>query len=44
MGIAGVRDTDNVKYFDDKPLCVVYYDVDYVKNAKGILSKYQIYL
>ena len=37
MGIAGVRSPDNVKLFDKKPLCVVYYDVDYTKNPKGTL-------
>ena len=37
MGIAGVRSPDNVKFFDKKPLCVVYYDVDYTKNPKGTL-------
>ena len=28
MGIAGVRSPDNMKFFDKKPLCVVYYDVE----------------
>ena len=37
MGIAGVRSPDNVKFFEKKPLCVVYYDVDYTKNPKGTL-------
>ena len=35
MGIAGVRSPDDMKYYDEKPLCVVYYDVDYTKNPKG---------
>ena len=26
-----------MKFFDKKPLCVVYYDVDYTKNPKGTL-------
>lgn len=41
MGIAGVRTVDNQKYFEDKrPLCVVYYDIDYALNPKGILSSH----
>ena len=35
MGIAGVRNRDNEKFFDKKPLVVVYFNVDYVRNAKG---------
>ena len=35
MGLAGVRTTDNEKYFDERPLTVVYYDVDYARNPKG---------
>ena len=37
MGIAGVRSTNNMKFFEEKkPLCVVYYDIDYTLNPKGI--------
>lgn len=36
MGLAGIRDRDNMQLFDHKkPLVVVYYDVDYVRNPKG---------
>lgn len=36
MGLAGVRNSDNVQFFDaKKPLVVVYYDVDYERNPKG---------
>lgn len=36
MGLAGVRDRDNVQFFDaKKPLVVVYYEVDYERNPKG---------
>lgn len=35
MGLAGVRSGDNSKYFDEKPLAVVYFEVDYLHNAKG---------
>ena len=36
MGLAGVRDRDNMQFFDSKkPLVVVYYDVDYERNPKG---------
>ena len=38
MGLAGVRDSDNVQFFDSKkPLCVVYFDIDYEMNPKGQL-------
>ena len=40
MGLAGVRDRDNIQFFDKKPLVVVYYDVDYVRNPKGKWSGY----
>ncbi len=34
-----MRETDTQKYFDDKkPLCVVYYDVEYSLDPKGISS------
>ena len=37
MGIAGVRDMDTQKFFEDKkPLCVVYFDVEYSLDPKGI--------
>ena len=36
MGLAGVRNRDNVALFDDKkPLAVVYFAIDYVRNTKG---------
>ena len=36
MGLAGVRDRDNMQFFDaKKPLVVVYYEVDYERNPKG---------
>lgn len=36
VGLAGVRDTDSAKFFEKKkPLAVVYFDVDYVRNSKG---------
>ena len=36
MGLAGVRNTDNMMFFEaKKPLVVAYYDVDYTHNAKG---------
>lgn len=36
MGLAGVRNSDNVKFFDaKKPVAVVYYSVDFVYNPKG---------
>lgn len=36
MGLAGVRNNDNMKFFDNKkPLAVVYFDIDYARNAKG---------
>lgn len=36
MGLVGVRDADNAKFYEaKKPLCVVYYDVDYGLNPKG---------
>ena len=34
MGLAGIRDTDNDKYFNN-PLVVVYFNIDYTHNAKG---------
>lgn len=34
-GLAGVRSSDNTWQFDKKPLVVVYYNVDYVKDPKG---------
>lgn len=36
MGLGGLRDRDNVQFFDaKKPLVVVYYEVDYDRNPKG---------
>jgi len=36
MGLAGLRNVDNMGFFDTKkPLVVVYYEVDYVRNPKG---------
>lgn len=36
MGLAGVRNTDNMNFFEEKkPLCVVYYEIDYSMNPKG---------
>ncbi len=36
MGIAGVRDFDTQKFFEEKkPLCVVYFDVEYSLDPKG---------
>ena len=36
MGLAGVRNVDNKKYFEPKqPLAVVYFNVDYKYNPKG---------
>eukprot|EP00731_Ephydatia_muelleri_P016571 Em0009g995a len=36
MGLAGVRTHDNLALFNDKkPLCVVYYSLDFEKNPKG---------
>lgn len=36
MGLAGVRDPDNAQFFESKkPLCVVYFDIDYEMNPKG---------
>ena len=38
MGLAGVRTSDNIQFFDsEKPLCVVYFDIDYEMNPKGQL-------
>lgn len=34
-GLCGHRTSSNSGEFDKKPLVVVYYDVDYVKNVKG---------
>uniref|UniRef100_A0A914V9R8 Protein disulfide-isomerase n=1 Tax=Plectus sambesii TaxID=2011161 RepID=A0A914V9R8_9BILA len=34
-GLVGVRSSDNAWQFDKKPLVVVYYNVDYVKDPKG---------
>ena len=34
-GLCGHRTGGNSGEFDKKPLVVVYYDVDYVKNVKG---------
>jgi protein disulfide isomerase family A protein 3 len=34
-GLAGVRSHDNTWQFDKKPLVVVYFNVDYVKDPKG---------
>lgn len=36
MGLAGLRNGDNLQFFDaKKPLAVVYYEVDYNRNPKG---------
>ena len=36
MGLAGVRNSDNMNFFEEKkPLCVVYYEIDYSMNPKG---------
>ena len=36
MGLAGVRNADNMMFFEaKKPLVVAYYDVDYTHNPKG---------
>lgn len=36
MGLVGVRNQDNMALFNDKkPLCVVYYSLDFEKNPKG---------
>ena len=36
MGVAGVRDFDTQKFFEEKkPLCVVYFDVEYSLDPKG---------
>lgn len=35
FGFCGHRTSGNSADFDAKPLVVVYYDVDYVKNPKG---------
>lgn len=35
FGLCGHRTTGNGGEFSSKPLVVVYYDVDYVKNVKG---------
>ena len=36
MGIVGHRTMDNQKFFEAKrPMVVVYFDVDYVRNLKG---------
>lgn len=35
FGFCGHRTSGNSAEFDAKPLVVVYYDVDYVKNPKG---------
>ena len=41
MGLAGVRDFDTQKFFEEKqPLCVVYFDVDYSMNPKGKVIQY----
>ena len=34
MGLAGLRTTDNAVLFE-KPLVVVYFDIDYERNPKG---------
>ena len=37
MGIVGHRTVDNQKFFEAKrPMVVVYFDVDYVRNLKGV--------
>lgn len=42
MGLAGLRHRDNAQFFDvKKPLVVVYYDVDYVRNPKGKKREFQ---
>ena len=39
MGLSGVRTPDNKVFFDAiSPLSVVYFDVDYEHNAKGIVQ------
>jgi len=35
MGIVGHRTASNSKFFEQKPLVVVYYKVDYERNTKG---------
>lgn len=36
MGLAGVRNADNMAMFEaKKPLVVAYYNVDYAHNPKG---------
>lgn len=36
MGLAGVRNADNMAMFEaKKPLVVAYYNVDYTHNPKG---------
>ncbi len=35
MGLCGHRTSSTSKFFEKKPLVVVYYAVDYVKNPKG---------
>lgn len=35
MGLCGHRTSSTSKLFDKKPLVVVYYAMDYVKNPKG---------
>ena len=34
MGLAGLRTTENAVLFE-KPLVVVYFDIDYERNPKG---------
>lgn len=36
MGLAGVRTSNNMEFYNAKrPLAVVYFDVDYERNPKG---------
>ncbi|XP_064620001.1 protein disulfide-isomerase A3-like [Lineus longissimus] len=35
FGVVGLKTAGNEGYFKSRPLCTVYYDVDYLHNAKG---------
>lgn len=35
VGLAGIRTQGNLFQFEKKPLVIVYYNVDYIKDPKG---------
>lgn len=38
VGMAGIRTQGNLFQFEQKPLVIVYFNVDYLKDPKGISS------